>query len=84
MITGIALVASSLLSARLETALAGHHHVHQDEVGLELLRLGEPVVGVFRRGDFEAVLRQQIAQELAVGGRVVDDQDVLDGHCLPF
>jgi hypothetical protein len=37
-------------------------------------------VAAFRRRYLVARLGQQLGQDVALGGRIVDDQDVLDGH----
>src|SRR6185312_3042937 len=65
---------------RLEAVQARHHHVHQDEVGLQELGLEDRVLAVVARHHLVARLGEEVVQHVALGGRVVDDQDFLDGH----
>src|SRR6267378_100671 len=65
---------------RLEPVGAGHDDVHQDQVRHLALRLGDALVAVLRSHALVTLLAQHLQQELAVGGRIVDDQDLLDWH----
>src|SRR5207249_7910763 len=42
--------------------------------------LGERVFGAVGSRDLVPVLHQQLAEKLAIGGGVIDDEDVLDWH----
>ncbi len=66
----------------LEAVLAGHDHVHQDEVGLFLGQAAEGLVGVLGGADLHALLLQQVGQEHQLGLRVVNNQNFLDGHYI--
>src|SRR5438034_901340 len=65
---------------RLEPVGSRHDDVHQDQVRLLGLRLGDPLVAVLRGHALIALLAQHFQQELAVGGGIIDDQDLLDWH----
>src|SRR5262249_2284426 len=65
---------------RLEPVGAGHDDVHEHQVWLLALRLGDPFVAVVRGHALVALLGQRLDEELAVRGGVVDDQDLLDWH----
>ena len=64
----------------LEAVGSGHHHVHDDEVGLDLLGAFDALVAAFRGTDLVAGTLQKLGHEVALGGGVVDNQDVFDGH----
>src|SRR6185436_18736218 len=69
---------------RLEAVLARHHHVHEDEVGLRLLHLGERLFGAGGAGHLVAGLGQHVGEVLAVRRRVVYYENRLDRHGMTF
>ena len=64
------------VAGQVEPALAGHHHVEDDDVEGEAAHGGARARGVGGGGDAEAVLEQVARQQIADALIVVDDQDV--------
>ena len=63
------------LFADLEAAQLGHHHVEQDQVGLERGHFGQGVATVDRHGNFAVEAAQIGLEQLDVRPVVVGDQD---------
>jgi hypothetical protein len=57
--------------AHLVPVLPGHHHVGEDDVGLELARLGDRVLAVVDGGDFEVFVGEGYGHHLLYGDAVV-------------
>jgi hypothetical protein len=67
--------------AELVPVPARHHHVREDDVGLQLARLRERVLTVVHGGDAEVLVREGDAHDLLDRDRVVREKKVL-GHEL--
>ena len=52
-----------------------HHHIEQDEIGLELARAHQRIFSVDRRDDLVALRVEPNAQHFKIGGVVIDNQD---------
>src|SRR5574338_337034 len=59
---------------------AGHHHVHQNEVRHLALALGDGLFAAIGGDHAVALLGQELQEGEAFGGRVIDYEDLLDGH----
>src|SRR5204863_3395047 len=58
-----------------------HDYVHQDQVGLLALGLLDGLVPVLGGDALVALLGKRFHEEITLGGRIVDDQDLLSRHC---
>src|SRR4029077_12779771 len=65
---------------RLVAVHPRHDHVHQDHVRLLRLRLLDRLLAAPGEAALVAVPHQHLAEGVAVGGRIVDDEDLSDGH----
>ena len=61
----------------LEAGQAGHAHVAQDDVGLQLLRARQPLLAIARGLDLVALAAEDQRNGLPESGLVVDDEN---GH----
>jgi len=63
------------LPADLEAAHAGHHHVEQDEIGLDLIELRDRLLAVGRGVDLTGQRFEVGLEQLEVLGVIVDNED---------
>src|SRR5574343_413822 len=63
---------------------AGHHNIHQDQIRLAGLGLGDSRFAIFRGSNLITGLGQQINRKKALGGRIIDNENILDGHFYEF
>ena len=61
--------------ADLDAGQAGHHQVEQDDVRAVPVEQGQPLLAVGGGEDLEALLGEHVAQGVAIGRLVLDDQD---------
>ena len=62
-------------AAHLDAVELGHHDVEQDQIGQVLAHGSQRLLAVRGGDDLVAVRRQPRAQDVDVGGVVVDDED---------
>src|SRR5262252_10276366 len=67
-------------AGRLVPVHLGHDDVHQDQVRLLRLRLGDRLLSARGEAAAVAVPREHVGKRGAVGGGVVDDEDFPDRH----
>src|SRR5258706_1967900 len=67
-------------AGRLESVEAGHHHVHEDEIGLLALRALDRLFAAIDQQHLVAALFENALHERALGGRIVHHHYFLDGH----
>src|SRR3569832_43365 len=64
----------------LEAVLAGHHPVHENEIGLFFREAAERVVGVLRRLHRITLLLQKVRHEHQFGLGIIHDENFRDRH----
>jgi hypothetical protein len=67
-------------SGGLKTIGTGHYHIHEDEIGFDLLGPLDTFFTAFGSTDLVATTQQQLGQNVAFSGRIVNDQNGFDGH----
>src|SRR4029453_7887478 len=65
---------------RLDPVQSRHHDVHEDQVGLQQLRLENGIFAVVTRDDLVTGLGQHVVQYMSLRRRVVDDENLADRH----
>jgi hypothetical protein len=68
------------LAGHLEAVGAGHDHVHQDQLRALGANARDRFVATDGGAHGKAVLDQDVGQVQSFGRRIVDDENLLNGH----